>query len=144
MQIYLHVICLKKVCKGTKAAKLLLITIAAWARRLQLDISKYRYHLNHSKDFRTTDNRKSVPRTDLFCKFNGTLPWYTYVSLNECFQIFSNVLNWHDMNVVLATVNKCPSSLRKTHIWMWCSALLCVVKSFIKPSASGNLFINHF
>ena len=65
MQRYLHATCLKVVYKGTESVKMILNTIAAGAKRSQIDIYKYRTHLRHSKDIRATDNRKSVPRTGI-------------------------------------------------------------------------------
>ena len=65
MQRYLHATCLKVVYKGTESVKMILNTIAAGAKRSQIDIYKYRTHLRHSKDIRATDNQKSVPRTGI-------------------------------------------------------------------------------
>ena len=69
MQRYLHATCLKIVYKGTESAKMILFTIAAWAKQLQIDIYNYRSHLRHSKDIRATDNRKSYLWRGIVRKF---------------------------------------------------------------------------
>ena len=130
MQRYLHATCLKIVYKGTESAKMILFTIAAWAKQLQIDIYNYRSHLKHSKDIRATDNRKSIPRTGI----GSSIRILCQPSPKNW--VFGFFLTWSDLRVDLGPVgtgdwglglgldNFLPSSFIRCSITKMASTLL--------------------